>query len=356
MNAAQLIPAPDVLQVPWGWFQVLLTVTFFLHLLVMNILLGCSLITFFRHAAGKSNGVNKVIAKKLPLAMAFTINFGVAPLLFLQVIYGNFMYTSSVLMAVYWLSIFAILIFSYYGCYIYTIHYEKIADFRTVLSGFIAATLLVVAFIITNNFSLMTDIQAWPQYFHNAEGTILSFSDPTLIPRYLHSVLGAVAVGGLAIALFYDFKKRRGEEEKDTEETITMGINWFTGATMLNFGIGTWYWGSLPEHVRTLMADGSAFFLIFVILGIISAMLSLMYGMLHRVRQAAYALMGSLFCMVLVREFARRLTLAPWFTTSDLKVDSQYSPLFVFLLVFAGGLWLVYYMVRLVLTDKEVQS
>ena len=354
MNAAQLIPTPDVLQVPWGWFQLLLTVTFFLHLLVMNILLGCSLITFFRHAAGKSNGVNRVIAKKLPLAMAFTINFGVAPLLFLQVIYGHFMYASSVLMAVYWLSIFAILIFSYYGCYIYTIHYEKIANFRTLLSGFIAVTLLAVAFIITNNFSLMTNIEAWPNYFHNAQGTILNFTDPTLIPRYLHSVLGAVAVGGLAIALFYDFKKRRGE--KDTEETIAMGANWFAGATMLNFGIGTWYWGSLPEYVRLLMADGSAFFLIFIILGIIAAMLSLMYGMLHRVRQAASYLTGSLFCMVLVREFARRLTLAPWFTTSELKVIPQYSPLLVFLLAFAGGLWLIYYMVRLVLTDKEVQS
>ena len=354
MDAAHLIPTPDVLQVPWGWFQVLLTVTFFLHLVVMNILLGCSIITFFRHAAGKTTEINKAIAKKLPLTVAFTINFGVAPLLFLQVIYGHFMYASSVLMAVYWLSIFAILIFSYYGTYVYSMNFKRAVDFHTVISGFIAGTLLAVAFIITNNFSLMTNIEAWPAYFNNAEGTLLNLSDPTLFPRYLHSVLGAIAVGGLAIGLYYDFKKRRGDAA--AEEGIAVGMNWFAGATMLNFGVGSWYWGSLPESVRFLMGDGSAFFLICIVLGIIAAILSLIYGMQHQVRPAVYYLMGALFCMVLVREFARRLALAPWFKTSDLEVVPQYSPLILFLIVFAGGLALIWYMIRLVLTDKEVSS
>jgi len=354
MDTAQLIPTPDVLQVPWGWFQVLLTVTFFLHLVVMNILLGCSLITFFRHATGKTTKLNKTIAKKLPFTVAFAINFGVAPLLFLQVIYGHFMYTSSVLMAVYWLSIFIILIFSYYGTYIYSMNYEKIANFHIVLTGFIAATLLVVAFIITNNFSLMTNIAAWPEYFNNPEGTILNLSDPSLYPRFLHSVLGAIAVGGLSIALFYDFKKRKGDATADAG--ITTGINWFAGATMLNFGIGSWYWGALPEFVRAHTGDGSAFFLIFIFFGIVCAILSLIYGMTHRVRPAVYLLLASLFSMVLVREFARRLTLTPWFKTSDLTVAPQYSPLIVFLVVFAGGLGLIGYMIWLVLTDKEARS
>ncbi len=354
MDPAQLIPAPDVLQVPWGWFQVLLTITFFLHLVVMNILLGCSIITFLRHASGKSTDLNKNISRKLPLTVAFTVNFGVAPLLFLQVLYGHFMYTSSVLMAVYWLSIFGIVIFSYYGAYIYTMNYDKITDFHTVLTGFIVVTLLVVAFIITNNFSLMTNIGAWPAYFENAQGTILNLSDPNLWPRFLHSVLGSVAVGGMAIALFYDFKKRKGEAKAG--DGIAIGVNWFAGATMLNFGVGFWYWGTLPESVLALTGDGSAFFVIFIILGIVAAIFSLIQGMRHQVRPAVYFLMGAIFCMVLVREFARRLTLEPWFETSDLEVVAQYSPLVVFLISFAGGLLLIWYMIRLVITGKEVQS
>ncbi len=354
MDAVQLIPTPDILQVPWGWFQGLLTVTFFLHLLVMNILLGCSLITFFRHVAGKNTDVNKAIAKKLPITVAFAVNFGVAPLLFVQVIYGHFMYASSVLMAIYWLSIFVILIFSYYSTYIYSMNFDKIVDFHTILTGFIAGTLLAVTFIFTTNFSLMTNIAAWPEYFNNPEGTLLNLSDPSFYPRFLHSVFGAVAVGGMAIALFYDFKKRKGENGAD--DGIAIGMNWFAGATMLNFGIGSWYWGSLPEYVRELGGAGSAFFLIFIFLGIVAAIFSLIYGMRHEVRPAVYYLLAALFCMVLVREFARRLTLAPWFKTSDLEVVAQYSPLIVFLVVFAGGLGVIYYMIRLVLTDKGARS
>lgn len=354
MDAAQLIPTPDVLQVPWGWFQVLLTVTFFAHVVVMNILLGCSIITFFRHVVGKNSDVNRAISKKLPLTVAFAVNFGVAPLLFLQVLYGHFMYTSSVLMAVYWLSIFGIVIFSYYGTYIYSMNYERAVDYHTVLSGFIAGTLLAVSFIITNNFSLMTNIEAWPQYFNNPEGTLLNLSDPTLYPRFLHSVLGAIAVGGLTIGFYYDLRKRKGDAEAD--EGIAIGMNWFAGATMLNFAIGSWYWGSLPESVRSSGSITHAFFLTFIVLGIITAIISLIQGMRHQVRPAVYYLLTSLFCMVLVRELARRLTLAPWFKTSDLTVIPQYSPLIVFLVAFGGGLALIWYMIRLVITDTEVSQ
>lgn len=354
MDPAQLIPTPDILQVPWGWFQVLLTVTFFAHVVVMNILLGCAIITFCGHVAGKNSDLNKTIAAKLPVTVAFTVNFGVAPLLFLQVLYGHFMYASSVLMAVYWLSIFLIVMVSYYAAYMYTIYYEKAAALRTFLSGLIVLTLLIVAFIVTNNFSLMTNISAWPEYFSNPTGTILNLSDASLFPRFLHSVLGAIGVGGMAIAFWYDLKQRKGDSQ--AKKRIVTGMKWFSGATMLNFGVGSWYWGTLPESVRSLEGNGGAFFLIFMVLGIITAIVSLIQGMRYRVRPALYFLLSSLFCMILVREFARRLTLAPWFSTSDLVVVPQYSPLLVFLVAFVGGLALIWYMIRLVVTGKEVQS
>ncbi len=46
----------------------------------------------------------------LPLVIAFAVNFGVAPLLFLQVLYGHFIYTSSILMGIFWISIIPALI------------------------------------------------------------------------------------------------------------------------------------------------------------------------------------------------------------------------------------------------------
>ena len=49
MDPARLIPAPDPLPVPWGWFQVLLLLTFVLHLLFMNTMLGTGIIALVSH-------------------------------------------------------------------------------------------------------------------------------------------------------------------------------------------------------------------------------------------------------------------------------------------------------------------
>jgi len=263
------------------------------------------------------------------------------------------MYASTMLMAFYWLLIVGILILTYYGTYIYSLTYDRAADFHTVLSGAIATALLVVAFLFTCNLSLMVNPEKWSAYFANPQGTLLNLTDPSLIPRFLHSVFASIAVGGLTIGFYYDFKKRRGETNCDPG--IATGMKWFAIATILNFGAGPWYWGSLPLSVRALSGSGSTFFLLFLLLGIMGAIFSLIYGILQRVRPAIYFLLTTLLCMVLVREFSRRLTLAPWFKTSDLEVVPQYSPLVAFLLIFAAGIGLVWYMIRLVLSDKEVR-
>ena len=40
MDPALLVPHPEAIPVPYGWFQALLLLTFVLHLLVMNTMLG----------------------------------------------------------------------------------------------------------------------------------------------------------------------------------------------------------------------------------------------------------------------------------------------------------------------------
>lgn len=348
MNPASLIPAPDLLQVPWGWFQILLSLTFLLHLLVMNIMLGWAIIACANHIFKPSmTAENQLISRKLPFTIAFTINLGVAPLLFLQVLYGHFMYTSSVLMAVFWLAIIPLLILAYYGAYIYNLKFTQLPGLHTVLTAFIAVVFLTIAFFFTTNTSLMVSPGSWPRYFDHPEGLLLNFGDPTLIPRYLHSVLASVAVGGLALGLYYDWKARQGD--RNAAAHIAGAMNWFAYATILNFGIGTWYFGGLPPSIRTVTGTAGAFTLFFLLIGIGSAILSVIYSRQYRVRHAARAVLASIIGMVTVRELVRRQTLAPWFSTADLEVAPQYSPLLLFLLLFAAGLYLVWYMIKLVL-------
>ena len=81
-----IIPAADTIPVHWLWFQVLLIVTFFIHMILMNFLLGGSLLTLWDLFRGK---LEKKASGNIPTLVALTVNFGVPPLLFVQVLYGR---------------------------------------------------------------------------------------------------------------------------------------------------------------------------------------------------------------------------------------------------------------------------
>lgn len=105
MEFASLIPAPDALPIHWLWLQLLLTLTTFIHLVAMNLMLGAGIIGLAtpHSSGGEVVALRRDIGRTLPITIALTINLGVAPLLFLQVLYGQYFYTSSVLMASLWL-------------------------------------------------------------------------------------------------------------------------------------------------------------------------------------------------------------------------------------------------------------
>ncbi len=358
MDPATLIPTPDALPVHWSWFYLLLLVTFFLHIVLMNIMLGTAFIAAATHlhTKGGSSPAGESAAKGVPYTIALTVNFGVAPLLFVQVLFGHLMYTSSILMGVYWLWVIGILIAAYYLAYIYKYQYHRLAAGRFLLAGAITLLLLIIGFIFTNNFTLMLSPSQWPQYFENSRGFILNTADPTVLPRYLHFMTSAVAVGGLSSALWFSWKKKKGDGNADL--MIARGCRWFAGATLVNVAFGAWFLGAIPRGLLT--ASGSvAWFAILLITGILFACFAVIFALRDQVYPAAGSALPTIFFMILVRDQLRSAYLAPWFSPSDLAVQPQYSPLLLFLAVFIGGLLLIAWMVRLALgagTNREVQS
>ncbi len=103
----------------------------------MNTMLGCGIIALIRSLRGKPQDllIAKEISLKLPYTIAFAINMGVAPLLFIQVLYGNFIYTSSVLMGWYWLSVIGIVIIAYYSAYLFDFKFEALGSSRNIVIG-----------------------------------------------------------------------------------------------------------------------------------------------------------------------------------------------------------------------------
>ena len=357
MNPAALIPAPDAISVPWGWFYVLLMLTFLLHILVMNAMLGGGIIALISSLRGGEQNtlLSKELSYKWPYTIAFAVNMGVAPLLFVQVLYGQFIYTSSVLMAVWWFSIFGLLILAYYGAYIYDFKFESLGSSRIFMLGFSIIILLYIGFLFTNNMTLMVQPEKWQAYFNNQDGTLLNLSDPSLFPRYLHFVVGSVAVAGLFFALVGHF--RFTKSSVDPEALIAKGMTYFTYATAIQILIGFWFLLALPKKIMMVFMGGSSYGTILLLLGLVLGFVALYTGYKKQVIMASIITLVTIIAMIFMRDLVRIAYLEPYFQLSDLVVEPEYSPLIFFLVTFAIGLALIGYMLKLAFgCRKEVSK
>jgi len=157
-----LIPTPDAIPVNWWWFQILLIVTFLLHILLMNFVLGGSLLTVWDLIRGKKSSQ---AAHSLPVLVALTINFGVPPLLFVQVLYGHLFYSSSVILAIPWILVIPILILAYYGAHIFA-HRMEHNPLTARISLMVSTILLLyIGFMYVNNSTLALTPDRWSLYF-----------------------------------------------------------------------------------------------------------------------------------------------------------------------------------------------
>ena len=348
MDVTRLIPTPEAIPVAWGWFQALLLPTLFLHILLMNLMLGLACIALVGSLGGPRAdraALGSEIANALPFTIAFTVNLGVAPLLFVQVLYGHLVYTSSILMAAFWLGVIVLLIGVYALAYIYKYRFARLGGRRPLVVGLIVLMLLAIGFIYVNNFTLMQQPQTWDRYFDNPYGFLLALGDRALWPRYLHFMFSAPAIGGLAIALYYRWRERKGAA--DARPMIHYGCRWFTHATLLNFAVGLWFAAVLPKEILSPSTAAGMQLTGVLGAGILCSIPALFFGFRAKPAPALYWTLITLALMILARSLLRTALLAPMFSPSQLVVQGQYGPLALFLLVLAGGLALIAWMLRM---------
>lgn len=310
------IPAADPLPLPsppWLLWSLLL-LTFFLHLLAMNFVLGGSILGIAARVRGLTE-LTQWLRKTMPTMVAAAITFGVAPLLFLQALYGRLFFTSSVLMAWFWLAVVPLLIVAYYCAYALAFRGD-----RSLIAGLMTLIFLAIAFIYTNNMTLMLRADRFlPMFVADARGVQLNLSDPTLVPRYLHMVLGAIAVAGLVIAL-----------ARISDAATRFGAQWFVGATLVNMLTGTWWLLALPRGVFGYVA---------LTLGAVCGFVAVLFAMVTWYRSAAALLSLALIAMIVTRDEVRQgmLTVARFVPTTEVAPQWGAIAVFAALLVAALG-------------------
>jgi len=341
-----LVPTPDTLPVAREYFQFLLMLVFPLHLMLMNAMLGSTVVALY--AGWKREAVlsrlGHELAKALPFLVAFTVNLGVAALLFLQVLYGNLFYTSSILMGVFWLAVIPLLLVAYFAVYLYDFRFLLLTGLATTLPAFVLLIFLCIAFIYSNNMTLMLNPQNWDTYFHNSAGTVLNLGDAALVPRYLHFMVGGMAIGGLFVALLGRLKRNMEPEVRVAAENLGMGM--FVYLTMLQVVAGFLFLLSLPQNVMLLFLGGDVAATMLFLFGILCVLLVLAAGLKKKIYLCAGFVVPLVYIMVSLRAFVRGGYLKPHFSTASLHVVPQYSPMYYFFAVLAVGLLTIFWLVK----------
>jgi hypothetical protein len=351
MNPVIPAPVPVPLPAPPWLLEFLLVFTFILHLLAMNFLLGgviiLSISSFLGRRDPKHHEFTRRVSRAMPSVTAFTITLGVAPLLFLQLVYGQLFYTSSDLMAWYWLAVVFLVLLGYYGVYWYQMQHDELGSKAAWVILVTAILFIQVAFIFTQNMTAMLHPQDFYSLFVNGKvGTILGSVTLPNIARLAHFMVAAVAVAGLGVALLS--RRWQTESPELADWGRRYGVTWFMGGTLVQFLVGLWFLFSLPVEIRQALV-GDKLAVGILLLAIILALLALLSAP-KSLLASSVAVLGTVSLMAVLRHLVRSASLRPYFDPNSLPVQGQWAVFSIFVVLLLAGLatvgWMLYVFFR----------
>lgn len=308
-EAAQLVAPPMQLPAPYSFLNVCFLLTFFLHLVLVNILLGSVILAVIDRR--NSESTSKTGISFMPKVLALAINFGVAPFLFLQVIYGNYLYPTIVFMAVWWLSIVLFVMLAYYGLYVGDA--ESRASRRLPVLALAVLCLLATAFFLTNLSTLMLRPDEWLRWFSEPHGTILNFGDRTLLPRYLHMIVASLAVGGLVMAWRARWSKGQpGVNAAEADKHMRRGLDWFFYASLSQVAVGGLFLFFQPPAIRALFLGSNLLATLALALVLTGLGISLVLARRGQLKLTSIMVLGLILLMICVRDMLRVAMLQPY--------------------------------------------
>ncbi len=346
MNPLYLIPSSEPIPASAEIFIFLEQLFFLMHILIINSILGLSLIILYQ--SNKKQDffkAHKPLAKKIPILFAIGINMAIPALLFLQVVFGHLFYTSSILMGTIWILIIPLLIIAYYSSYFHYRNFENSKFAKPVLI-LIILIIFYIAFMLVNNLSMMELPHKWTDYFTNKQGTILLWSLPSIYPRFFHFLVASVAVGGMFYSIYYS-------RRSDSISQVNEGLKIFAYATMIQIIVGFWFLLSLPQNIMQKYMGGDLFATVVFVLGVITAIISIFVALMGKLKGSILFLLLTLIFMVINRYHLRTFHLEGVFSPYQLEVVPQWDLFILFAGVLCVGIGVIAYMLKMAFTQKK---
>ena len=334
--------------------------TFALHILFVQLMLGTSVVTIF--GSFNSNPYWRRLAAAMlevsKVSVSVAIVIGVAPLLFVQVVYDPHWYTSNVLSADWVIGFIIILIFAYWSMYGYYFLNSKTKDKTEQPKGrfwmlISISLMLVVGFIMHSLTSQILHPDLWKEWY--VQNGVMDYSGSQLhaynLWRFAFFISMAIPVTGAMLVTYRRFKRVREDADQDyLDWAAKIGQKWILVGSVISFVLYIAWMMTIQETAGDFATS------IWGILGGVAVILPAIWSVL-RLRGNSYnmcsymalpiALVAGLI-VAIVREMLRYGILDGFFGYDfmDYKVVMDWYSTGLFFLTFAvvGGSVLAYFL------------
>jgi len=348
-----LIPmsSPVPLSSPAWLFLFFLVFTFFVHILFVNLTLGGSILLLVSKYISKNfgyesyNKVSEEIGYLNTFNISMTITTGVAPLLFIQTMYENFFYTSSILLSWKWLFVLIAIILAYYFYYIYKFKpfgFKNTGGKGIIFVIFATILFIYVAMIFVGNTLLSMQPEIWKEIYLGKKSF---FSTYTYLPRFLHFFFGTIAFAGIFLMVYSKVRKSLTEDTRVA--MYKLGKGGFFIATLINIFVGFWFLYSHEAKIFNLLMGKNMLGTLLLWIVVVLAVISVIF--INKISDSL--LITIMLVMVAFMTIVRRIVEDGYFSRYvdiyNLKADPYWGIFLLFVLLFVALLITLYYgMVR----------
>jgi phage shock protein PspC (stress-responsive transcriptional regulator) len=336
------------LPMPAWLAQFLMALTLALHWAFLTMTAGGAVAYVLPPRSDAGAAIRKGLSSFLPFSLTTAMTLGIAPLLFVQVLYGQFFYTANILMGYVWLGLLVLMIVNFYTLYY---GWRRIRQGRSMrFIGIIVLVLMAAsAKILSANATLTQSPDAW-QALRAAGGLRPYLRDATFWPRWSMAVCFLLAGGGLFVAIFARVRSRAEEAaiRPEIRRTLTVSLVGFVSAA----AAGLWGGAVLPAAQRgALLASAESVFT-YAAVAALAGSLALVVRARRSASLRALLLPAATFFVTLLslafaRDAARRAALADYFNLAAAPVHSQWGSFALFAGIFLAGLGVIAYVVYL---------
>ncbi|UCC44945.1 MAG: hypothetical protein JSU65_03205 [Candidatus Zixiibacteriota bacterium] len=339
------LPDYNFLSTPLWLITILQILTLTLHLTAMNFLVGGIIVVLWGRLTDRwQTPAVQSLARMLPTATAATITLGVAPLLFVQLVYPRHVYSASIVSAWFWLMIPVAVAVAYY--LFYGASFAKNALKRPTLFYTIAGIcLLYVSFVYSSVFSMAehpADVKEL--YASSQSGLVINSNLSDYVFRWLHILLAAPVVGGFAAGLI----------GRDDPTAFSVGKKLLLWGMIGTSVFGLFYLLTLGDILAPFMRSPGIWILV---PGILLAFAGLHFYFKRRFVPSGLALLASVLAMVTSRHYLRLIHLyydprALTIAMPSWTVTPQWSVFVLFLILIVIAILALIWLLRMVFSNR----